>query len=97
MTASAIAATPAAGHRSDDLLVATNCTKRFGGLLAVNSVDFTIPRGGIDNQIMVLRGLRGNPELEVFHQPSGGRFVGDLTLHFDATRLMFSSIGANGR
>ena len=30
-----------------DLLVAHGCTKRFGGLVAVNDVDFTIPRGGI--------------------------------------------------
>jgi branched-chain amino acid transport system ATP-binding protein len=31
----------------DDLLVATKVTKRFGGLLAVNDIDFTIPRGSI--------------------------------------------------
>jgi branched-chain amino acid transport system ATP-binding protein len=30
-----------------DLLVATDCTKRFGGLVAVHAVDFTIPRGSI--------------------------------------------------
>ena len=30
-----------------DLLVATDCTKRFGGLVAVSDVDFTIPRGSI--------------------------------------------------
>ena len=29
------------------LLVAQNVTKRFGGLVAVNDVDFTIPRGAI--------------------------------------------------
>ncbi len=30
-----------------DLLVATDCTKQFGGLVAVSDIDFTIPRGGI--------------------------------------------------
>jgi branched-chain amino acid transport system ATP-binding protein len=30
-----------------DLLVASNVTKRFGGLTAVNNVDFVVPEGGI--------------------------------------------------
>jgi branched-chain amino acid transport system ATP-binding protein len=30
-----------------DLLVASNITKRFGGLTAVNNVDFAVPEGGI--------------------------------------------------
>src|SRR5512143_841729 len=30
-----------------DVLHATRVTKRFGGLLAVNNVDFTIPEGSI--------------------------------------------------
>ena len=30
-----------------DLLVASGCTKRFGGLVAVSNIDFTIPRGSI--------------------------------------------------
>ena len=36
----------AATEPAGDLLVATGCTKRFGGLVAVNDIDFTIPRGG---------------------------------------------------
>ena len=43
MTAMAAASTEPAG----DLLVATGCTKRFGGLIAVSDIDFTIPRGSI--------------------------------------------------
>ncbi len=31
----------------DNILVARSVTKRFGGLVAVNEVDFDIPRGGI--------------------------------------------------
>jgi len=57
----------------------------------------SIPRRGIDNGIMILRDLRGTPVLEKFYQPEGRRFVGDMALHFDATRFMFSSIAADGR
>ena len=32
---------------SDYILEARNVTKQFGGLTAVNDVDFAVPRGGI--------------------------------------------------
>jgi branched-chain amino acid transport system ATP-binding protein len=32
---------------SDYILEARNITKQFGGLTAVNDVDFSVPRGGI--------------------------------------------------
>jgi branched-chain amino acid transport system ATP-binding protein len=41
------AAPGAPPQTAGDLLVAKDCTKRFGGLVAVHDVDFTIPRGGI--------------------------------------------------
>jgi branched-chain amino acid transport system ATP-binding protein len=47
MTAATAAAGPAGRPATDHLLVATACTKRFGGLVAVNEVDFAIPRGAI--------------------------------------------------
>ena len=40
------AASPAPGS-AGDLLVATDCSKVFGGLVAVSDVDFTIPTGSI--------------------------------------------------
>ena len=30
-------------------------------------------------------------EVKTVHQPGGGKFVGDVDLHFDADRLLFSS------
>ena len=35
------------GNGGDPLLVASSVSKVFGGLVAVNDVDFTVPRGGI--------------------------------------------------
>ncbi len=35
--------------------------------------------------------------LTTLYQPPAGRFVGDVDLHFDADRLLFSMPGANGR
>ena len=57
----------------------------------------SIPRKGIDNTIAILNDLRGAPQLAPLYKPEGGKFAGDLTLHFDAARFLFSSIGADGR
>jgi formylglycine-generating enzyme required for sulfatase activity len=57
----------------------------------------TLPRGGLDNEITVLSGLRGKVELRPFYRPEGGKFVGDLAMHYDAKRFMFSSLGTNNR
>src|SRR3989441_2636428 len=35
------------GHKADDILVAEKVRKEFGGLVACNDVDFTVPRGSI--------------------------------------------------
>src|SRR5213080_247865 len=37
----------AAANGTDSILVAEHCSKIFGGLVAVNDVDFSIPRKGI--------------------------------------------------
>ena len=46
---------------------------------------------------VVLLDLKNPAELKTVYRPAEPRFVGDLNLHFDADRLLFSSIGANGR
>jgi branched-chain amino acid transport system ATP-binding protein len=47
MTATAGSPTAPTTVTGGDILVATDCTKRFGGLVAVSEIDFAIPRGAI--------------------------------------------------
>jgi len=64
-----------------DLLTATNVRKEFGGLVAVNDVDFTIPRGSIVSLI----GPNGAGKTTFFnmltgvYSPTAGRIVFDET------------------
>jgi branched-chain amino acid transport system ATP-binding protein len=74
VTAAATAQQPAG-----DLLVATDCTKVFGGLVAVSDVDFSIPTGGIVSLI----GPNGAGKTTFFNMitglyvPTKGRIVFD--------------------
>ncbi len=52
---------------------------------------------GYDNEIAVLSPVRPDGALSTLHRPEGGRFVGDVDLHFDADRLLFSTTVAGGR
>jgi branched-chain amino acid transport system ATP-binding protein len=59
---------------SDDLLVADNVRKEFGGLIAVNDVNFTVPRG----KVISLIGPNGAGKTTFFnmltgvYKPTGG-------------------------
>ena len=57
----------------------------------------SLPQTGYDNQIATLSPVRPGGTLRTLYQPEGGRFVGDVDLHFDANRLLFSMPGSNGR
>src|SRR3954465_9336226 len=63
----------------NNVLEAQSITMRFGGLIAVNSVDFTIPRG----TIVSLIGPNGAGKTTFFnmlpgvYKPPGGRIVFD--------------------
>jgi formylglycine-generating enzyme required for sulfatase activity len=56
-----------------------------------------LPATGFDDEIAVLT-LGAPPEsLGTLYRPPGAHFVGDLDLHFDGDRLLFSSIGQHNR
>ncbi len=55
-----------------------------------------LPARGYDDEIAVLSPLRSDGRLATLWKPKGPHFVGDVDLHFDADRMLFSSIGANG-
>src|SRR5881296_3396857 len=67
------------GGKGDDLLVAELVRKEFGGLVATDDVDFTIPRG----QVVSLIGPNGAGKTTFFnmltgvYRPTSGRIVFD--------------------
>ncbi|HOD79892.1 MAG: Formylglycine-generating sulfatase enzyme [Planctomycetes bacterium ADurb.Bin126] len=56
-----------------------------------------IRSGNLNNRLCVLSPVRPEGTLATLYQPPTGTFVGDLCLHFDADRVLFSMPGANGR
>ncbi|MBE3097806.1 MAG: SUMF1/EgtB/PvdO family nonheme iron enzyme [Planctomycetes bacterium] len=54
------------------------------------------PRG-YDNEIAALSPVRPGAELKTLYKPTGGEFVGDLELHWNADRLLLSMPGTQSR
>ena len=50
----------------------------------------SLPKTGYDDSIEILSPVRPGGLLSTLYRPSGGRFVGDVDLDFDADRLLFS-------
>jgi formylglycine-generating enzyme required for sulfatase activity len=57
----------------------------------------SIGRTGYDNEIAVLSPVSPTGTLSTLYRPPKGEFVGDVDLHWDADRMMFSSVGTHGR
>ncbi|MCX7009389.1 MAG: hypothetical protein NTY53_19455, partial [Kiritimatiellaeota bacterium] len=57
----------------------------------------SLPRRGFNNEIATLSPVRPEGKLTTFYKPQQPVFVGDLCLHFDADKLLFSSIGSHDR
>jgi formylglycine-generating enzyme required for sulfatase activity len=52
----------------------------------------SLPRRGYDNAICILADLRDEPSVATLYRPERDVFVGDVDLHFDGDRLLFSSV-----
>lgn len=50
-----------------------------------------VNRTGLTNEIVVLTNLRGAPAVRTLRAAAPGTFIGDLQLHWDARRLMFTA------
>lgn len=57
----------------------------------------SLPKTGYDNEVDLLSLSSSSGELNRLYSPPEGRFVGDVDLHWDGERFLFSSIGDNGR
>jgi len=56
-----------------------------------------LPRRGYDDEVAVLSPVAPGGALTTCFKPAGPRFVGDVDLHFDAGRMMFSMPDDKGR
>ena len=68
----------------DDLLVATQVRKEFGGLVATDDVDFVIPRGSI----VALIGPNGAGKTTFFNQITGVYVPTSGSIVFDGTEVV---------
>ncbi len=55
-----------------------------------------LPKTGYDSEIAVLSPVSPDGELTTIFRPEGGEFVGDVDLHFDGTRMLFSMPSEKG-
>jgi len=56
-----------------------------------------LPRSGFNNEIAVLSPIRPDGKLTTLFKPDRDIFVGDVDLHFDGDRMLFSMIGDHDR
>jgi len=77
------AAASTAPSTAGDLLVATDTSKVFGGLVAVSDIDFTIPRGGIVSLI----GPNGAGKTTFFNMITGLYIPTEGSISFDGQEL----------
>jgi len=72
-------------------------SERNLGLPANWQSNSSLPRSGFDNEIAILDDLKGEGKLTTVYRPANGSFVGDVDLHWDADRLLFSAVGSHKR
>jgi formylglycine-generating enzyme required for sulfatase activity len=79
----------------DTLLVIKRSEKQLG--LPQNwESNSTLPMSGFDNELDALSPI-ADGTMTTLYRPENSVFVGDVDLHFDADRLLFSMPGDNGR
>ena len=80
----------------DKLLLVKRNMKRLG--LPQNwQGNCALPRNGYDDAIVTLKMSDPGGRLDTLYRPERDAFVGDVDLHFDGDRMLFSSIDNNNR
>lgn len=80
----------------DEIIVVKRSAKNLA--LPMNwESNSTLPRSGIDNEIAVVSLANPDSAAETVYRPEGGRFVGDIDMHFGAGKMLFSMPAENSR
>ena len=78
------------------LLLVRRSVKSPGlGLVQNWQSNCALPRSGFDDEIATLSPVSPGGELATLYRPEKPVFVGDVDLHFDAEKMLFSSIGTH--
>lgn len=80
----------------DALIVVKRKANRLG-LPANWQSNSNIPKNGYDNEIAVLSMEASAQPLRTLFRPAGGAYVGEVDLHYDAKRLLFSMPSGDGK
>ncbi len=56
-----------------------------------------LPRGGFNDRLVAMSLSDPGRSLDTVYEPRRPTFVGDVDLHFDANRLLFSGVGEDGK
>ncbi len=80
----------------DRLLVVHRRQDRLG-LMANWESNSSLPTHGYENRLAILSPINPSGELTTLFQPEDGRFVGDVELHWDGERVLFSMPGSYDR
>ena len=80
----------------DELLLVKRSAKNLG--LPQNwQGNCAMGRGGYDNEIAVLSSIDQGGSISTLYKPGRSQFVGDVDLHFDGDRILFSMPGSHDR
>jgi len=60
------------------------------GLPVNHKCNTGIERTGYDNEIAILEPMRPDGKLRTLYRPAAGEFVGEMDLHYDAEKLLFT-------
>jgi formylglycine-generating enzyme required for sulfatase activity len=81
-----------------DKLLLVRRGKRNMGLVKNWQGNSSLRGTGYDNEIAVMSPVSPKGEIKTLYKPEGGKFVGDVDLHFDGDKMLFSiGAGSNGR
>ncbi len=64
--------------------------RTFLGFPSNHECNSSLKRNGWDNEIAVLSPVRPDGNLRTFYRPTGGGYVGEVDLHWDAHRLLLT-------
>ncbi len=80
----------------DRLILVKRGATQFQPSLPFNwASNASLSKTGYDNELSVLSPVSPAGSLSTLYRPEGGRFVGDVDLHWDADRLLFSMSGGD--